>query len=71
MQAPIKIQCSDCPFRSGARTTQMPNACRTCPFHLAAGFREDLGFVGMDTLKFTMVSGLILFGLAFFQPWLF
>ena len=71
MQAPIKIQCSDCPLRSGARTSDMPNRCRTCPFHLAAGFREDVGFVTVDTLKFAAASGLILFGLTFFQPWIF
>jgi hypothetical protein len=71
MQAPTKIQCSDCPLRFGAHTRDMPNRCRTCPFHLAAGFREDLGFVGLDTLKFVVASGVVLFGLTFFQPWIF
>jgi hypothetical protein len=71
MQAPIKTQCSDCLYRGGGHTSQAPNKCRTCPFHLAAGYREDLGFVAVDSLRFVAVAGALFVGLVAFQPWIF
>jgi hypothetical protein len=71
MKAPTKIQCSDCLYRFGGHTRDAQNKCRVCPFHLAAGVREDVGFVALDSLRFVAVAGALFVGLIYLEAQIF